>query len=213
MTASSANTTVLLTGFGPFPGTRENVSGPFVHKLAREIENCFSDTTVLEQILPTEWEAGPQILNTIMQRHLPDVCLHFGVSDRAEGFVIESQAYNVCENSEDANGRLPVDNCISQTGPEKQNATFPSDRIVARLKRHHFPVELSTDPGRYLCNTVLYHSLAFDAAGKPSACSGFVHLPTTFSPADNKNGFTFERAIAGGVEIVLECLETKPGQR
>ncbi len=206
-----AETIVLLTAFGPFPGVPENASSVLVPQLADAARRQFYDAEIVTQILPTVWTKAAGLLEDVLQQKTPDICLHFGVSDRANGFVIETRAYNTCELTEDATGRLPPWPTLTSSGPAEHNSTFPASDIVTALTALGATATASTDPGRYLCNAVLYHSLQFDADLNLPACTGFVHIPTAFATNETGGEFTFDKALSGALEILATCLaKTNP---
>jgi pyroglutamyl-peptidase len=203
--------TILLTGFGPFPGVPDNASAVLVPKLAHLIARRFRSHRVVARILPTEWEASSHRLASHYQREQPCLGLHFGVSDRATGFVIETLARNVRDPMPDATGALPTAPCIAKNGPDGIETRLPAGEIVARLSGLGFPARLSNDAGTYLCNATLYQALMLAMSGHTSAAVGFVHIPVSLErrgangPAPDR-GLDWEGALLGGLEIVRVCL-------
>lgn len=178
--------TVLLTGFGPFPGVPMNASATLAHEMAAHAPRRLpraADFAFHAETLPTEWDAGPARLAELHDRLEPAVVLHFGVSERAAGFVIETRGENACLDALDAAGRPPPHTLLSHSGPDARAATIPALPIVDRLRGEGFTAHASTDAGRYLCNAVLYRSLEWAAARSNSAHAvpapriGFVHIP------------------------------------
>lgn len=177
---------VLITGFGPFPGVPKNASAAMAQDLARIAPTRIpkaAGNTFHAATLRTEWGAGPDQLFELLDRHQPALALHFGVSERAAGFVIETRGENACQPAEDAAGNAPPSDVLSATGPQFRAVTLPVAGIVHRLRSAGFPAETSDDAGRYLCNAILYHSLAWaerrattgQAVSRPLV--GFIHLP------------------------------------
>ncbi len=150
----------LLTGFGPFPGAPRNASSMLIEALARAAPRRLPGFAVHAETLPTEWHAGPQLLATLLERLEPAVVLHFGVSHRARGFVVETRARNLRHDMVDACGEAPESPCVVSEGPAELPAMLPTGLIFERLRRKGLPVQLSRDAGGYLCNAILYHSLA-----------------------------------------------------
>lgn len=203
--------TILLTGFGPFPGVPENASSILVPKLAHLVARRFRGHRVIARILPTEWEAAPERLRACYTREKPCIGLHFGVSERATGFVIETLARNVRDALPDAAGAIPPAACIIEKGPERLIATVPADEIVARLGALGLPVRLSTDAGAYLCNAALYTALRLATEGRVPPSVGFIHIPSMLerrgaAAAVRKGHLDWEGALAGGLEIIRACL-------
>src|SRR5262245_7403050 len=97
---------ILLTGFGPFPGVPQNATSVLVPRLAEAARAELPGLDVAWDILATEWLAGTERLVAVLDERQPALALHFGVSERAQGFVIERQARNVCAPMADACGAL-----------------------------------------------------------------------------------------------------------
>jgi len=203
--------TILLTGFGPFPGVPENASAILVPKLAHLVARRFRAHRVVARILPTEWDAVPERLASHYSREKPCLGLHFGVSERATGFVIETLARNVRGALPDAAGAMPRASCIVEKGPDSLTANLPAEEIVARLGALGIPACLSNDAGAYLCNTTLYTALALATGGRAAPAIGFVHIPVSLErrgaegPARGRR-LDWEGALAGGLEIIRACL-------
>ncbi|MCL4765136.1 MAG: pyroglutamyl-peptidase I [Hyphomicrobiaceae bacterium] len=205
---------ILLTGFGPFPGVQENASAALVPELASQARKLFPGHHVEAAVLPTEWRAGPAAAAALIGELMPVAALHFGVSGKARGFVVESRGHNHARPICDAAGRLPSSDRLSPEGPDILAASVPAARIVERLRRRALPASLSRDAGGYLCNAVLYGSLErARQASRPMRC-GFVHLPATLglASAPFRAGVRLDwpQAIEGGLEIVAAALGRPP---
>jgi pyroglutamyl-peptidase len=205
---------VLLTGFGPFPGHPSNVSGLLAERLASAAANEFVGCNIRSATLPTEWQAGPRRLEQLLGELQPAIAIHLGISRRARGFVIETQARNAVVPNCDAIGSLPAAACLLGEGPDVLATTWPAGRIVARLRRRGLPAVLSHDAGRYLCNAILYHSLAaLPSANRALPRRGFVHIPPSLGETGHRGRMGWEEAIDGGLEIVAACLGRSRSRR
>ncbi len=191
----------MLTGFGPFPGITENISAQFAQALAERAGRRLPKKCIVARVIPTEWASAPQHLASLFKRHNPILVLHFGVSQRAKGFCMETIARNVQSEFHDAAGLLPDAGTISDDGPLTLSVPLPAAAICARLERLNVPVRLSKDAGSYLCNHVLYRSLQWAGRQKKPALAGFVHMPATLAAP-----FDFETALKGGIEIIRASL-------
>ncbi|HEY7086008.1 MAG TPA: hypothetical protein VH519_14455 [Hyphomicrobiaceae bacterium] len=209
-----ARTSVLITGFGPFPGVPSNATMQLLPQLARVAPRSFPDVRFAFEVLPTEWSAGPRRLQALLAEVAPDLAVHFGVSSRARGFEIEQRARNACAVTPDASGALPSAAAVSELGPEYLPASLPVRHVVARLRRLGIAAFVSRDAGTYLCNAALYQSLASakDAA-KADRRVGFVHIPAALArPGGANRGrsgaclLTWQQALDGALEIVATCL-------
>jgi len=192
---------VLLTGFGSFPGVPVNATAQLVPRLAEAAAAAFPDTAITFDILPVTWHGGPQASAALIDACDPDVIVHFGVSERATGFVIETLARNGCHISIDAGGALPPLELIDPDAPAGLRATLPCETILRRLEDDGLPASLSEDAGQYLCNAVLFHSLL---RVKEGVKVGFIHLPVTLG--EPGAALTMEQALRGGLRILEACL-------
>lgn len=179
---------ILLTAFGMFPGVPVNATAVLVPRLARRLRREFAaaaghDTglapvSVHTVTLPTEWRRGPDRAEAAVRRLRPDLVLHFGVSQRATGFVLETCARSACHRVADACGALPEEPLLGK--PATLKSSLPMSPLRARLTAAGLPVTTSDDAGGYLCNAVLYRTLGLPPGVRPTAV-GFVHIPTSLA--------------------------------
>lgn len=206
--------TIVLTGFGPFPGMPENASARLVPKLVQLVERRFTAHRVVGRILPTEWVRAPADLEALYARERPKLALHFGVSERANGFVIETQGKKALRALPDASGAYPP--LDSQTSaPTALAVQLPTREIVERLQALGIAARLSDDAGAYLCNAVLYRSLELALAAKEPVKVGFVHIPHVIAPAGSGGmaSLDFSQALAGGLEVIRAALGRPASRR
>lgn len=156
--------TILLTGFGPFPGVRVNASARLAQLLAKRARRRWTQAHIVSATLPTEWSRGPDRLAGLWRRYTPTIALHFGVTGRAHGLEIETTARNICLDSDDARGARPPASRHDDHGPTTCPSTLAAAEIVSALANAGIPGCLSDDAGTYLCNAILYRSLRHAAA-------------------------------------------------
>ncbi|MCH9807907.1 MAG: pyroglutamyl-peptidase I [Alphaproteobacteria bacterium] len=193
---------VLLTGFGPFPGVPRNATSDLVPAIAAAAHRRYPETEIVDAVLPVTWTGGPGEARRLIGRHQPDIVVHFGVSDRAEGFVIETQAANSCLAAPDADGALPPLELLGSDTGADLFSTLPCQEICTRLCDLGLRVEASSDAGGYLCNAVLFNSLK---CARENMRVGFVHVPTGLE--EGCKGLSMADAVRGGLEIIAVCLE------
>jgi pyroglutamyl-peptidase len=210
----AARPTIVLTGFGPFPGVEVNASAKLVTDLAVAVRVQFPDYDVIGEILPTEWIAAPRRMLQLLDGINPALVLHFGVSQHAQGFELELIGRNMRTSLQDAAGELPPTVEVIPEGPALLAATLPAERIVVRLSRLGLPCQTSDNAGTYLCNTMLYHSLATARTRPPPYPVGFIHVPARLIGADPPSNFVapdcllgWDAAYTGALEIVAACLD------
>jgi pyroglutamyl-peptidase len=205
----SSRCRLLLTGFGPFPGVPRNVSATVAERLGHAVRWRFPSAQVVWSALPTEWHVAPAQVGDLVLDLKPRLALHFGVSDLASGFVIETIARNQAGRM-DAAGLLPTMPFIDPFGPAEMATQLPAARLQARLRKLGLPVRLSRDAGAYLCNAVFYRSVLAQRATARGGRSGFIHLPVIVAEGRSSSSrhapLDIDRALRGGVEIVAACL-------
>ena len=198
---------VLVTGFGPFPGAPENPSARLAEALGAM---AFPGCDLHAEILPTEWEAVAALAPELHARLQPDVMIHFGLCQRAIGFRIERSAYNRIAPRADARAALPTARQIMAQGPERLDTRVPAAKVAAHLSARGVPAASSRSGGRYLCNFLYYHSLAWAAQQQVAPLALFVHIPK----AASHGGPIGEAALLQGaqevVRFVLAFAETQP---
>ena len=214
---TDGRTTVLLTGFGPFPSVPVNATMMLVPRLAEAATTLFPATCFVTAILPTEWTAAPRRVDGLLATHRPDLVVHFGVSSRARGFEIEIRGRNACALAPDATGQIPNGVHIDTTGPSLRPSRLPVAEIVRRLQRRGLPAFQSWNAGAYLCNATLYHVL--EATHETTIESGFVHIPASLAPPGTQAArggplrtspgcpLTWSQTLEGALEIVAACLD------
>lgn len=195
---------VLVTGFGPFPGVPVNMSSALATAIGQQSAASLPDVRVIAETLPTEWRGGIERLDALWLAHRPAVALHFGVSDRATGFVLERVAYNASCDDLDACGEPAPASRHEADGLPLRQAAFDIDHLVRKLARRHVPVSASDDPGRYLCNAVYFRSLA--RADAADALSLFIHIPVSLAaPGEAGPQIDWDAALRGG-QVTLDFL-------
>jgi pyroglutamyl-peptidase len=212
--------TIVLTGFGPYPGIPVNASATLVVRLAKTTRTRFPTHDTVHDVLPSQWEEAPDRLKKLVDPKTVDLVLHFGVAQNARGFQLELVGRNLQSPLPDSAGDLPKSARVIEEGPELLATTLPAERIAARLMRRGLPCATSHNAGTYLCNALLYHSLAAAHGAEDPHLAGFVHIPASLvghgpdamdphpdCPLD------WRTAVLGSVEIIAACLEHRAEQR
>ncbi|EQC41652.1 hypothetical protein SDRG_01610 [Saprolegnia diclina VS20] len=172
---------IIVTGFGQFGKIVENPTTTLAQKLkgnanATEVFVLEVSADGLNEALAPYWaeaEASDE----------PFIFLHMGVSHKGTAINLEQVGYNVADfRIPDMRGWEPAAEPIAPNGPESYSTNLPVEDLAAALGPH---TNVSTDPGRYICNYVYYKSLAVTHA-KANQHALFVHVPefTVVSEAD-----------------------------
>lgn len=163
---------LLVTAFGPFGGRTQNASSLALAGLKRR--HPWLNT----RILPVDSVIAPQRLNQALREVIPDGVILLGEAGGSQTIRLETTAWNELDfRIPDIAGRQPRGETIDVSAPEFLCSTLPFDRIHEHLLETGHPVSYSDDPGRYLCNQILFHGLwKIERCGLP-ALAGFIHLP------------------------------------
>lgn len=164
--------TVLITGFGPFPGMPRNPTAALALRLARLRLPALAGLRREPLILPTEWRAL-DLLKERLAADPPDGVLMLGIAGRRRALNVEIRAMNAARGL-DAAGHRPASR-VSPSGPPVRSLVSRAPALVHALRRARLPAQTSRDAGRYLCNAAYYTALdLLKARGVPVV---FVHLP------------------------------------
>jgi pyroglutamyl-peptidase len=168
--------TVLITGFGRFPGAPFNPSGPLARAVAKRQRPAFADVKRIVHIFETSYAAVDRDLPKLIAQHKPDIVLMFGLAARTPQVRIETRARNARSTLfPDVTGYRPD---AREIVPEKP-ASFghaPFAWLLAASRNSRVRSRLSRDAGRYLCNYVYWRALeAASRSGTPLA--QFIHIP------------------------------------
>ncbi len=206
--------TILLTGFGPFPGVPNNATETLVPRLALATHALFPSHDTIGEILPTKWREAPARLKQLVNTRNVVLTLHFGVAHDVKGFQLELVSRNLQTALQDAAGDMPESVRIIEEGPDLLATTLPADRIAARLLSLGFPCVTSDNAGTYLCNALLYHSLSAARCKPVPRLAGFVHIPASLvghGPSGEEPHpncpLDWRMAVSGALEIVSACLD------
>jgi len=169
--------TVLLTGFGPFPGAPFNPTTALPGQLAARRRPALADVTRIAHAFRTSYAAVERELPALLERVRPDVVLLFGVAPRTKYLRIETRARNArsllfC----DADGRRPGTSAIAPKEPTTRSGQAPHRILLAAVRAKRFPARLSPSAGRYLCNFIYWRALEATRGGRTPLVQ-FIHVP------------------------------------
>ena len=170
--------TILLAGFGPFPGGAANPTGRLVQRLARLQRPALSDVKLLPHVFPTSYRAVDRDLPRLIAQAKPDAVLMFGLSARAPCLRIETRARNaVSALIPDADGHRLFSTSIQPGGPGALSFGAPAARLAVAARRSRVEARISRDAGRYLCNYLSWRAIeTLGRRGGPQFAA-FVHVP------------------------------------
>lgn len=166
------STRILVTAFGPFDGRAHNASSLALAELKMRFP------WLNTRVLPVDSVLAPGRIIKAIRQLRPAAVLMLGEAAGSDAPRLETTAWNLLDFSiPDIAGRQPRATPIRLESPEQLPATLPWDAIHARLLSTGIEIRMSGDPGRYLCNQVMYQTLDFIRRQSLGTRAGFIHLP------------------------------------
>lgn len=156
-------TRTLITGFGPFGENKENPS--------EILCSCFNRD---HAVLDVSYKYVYEFWDALEKEGGYDTIICLGLSAKATRMKLELFARNKVGETKDVHGETWSTDFIVAEGPPCLGSTvMPPDLIfAASALLDARTLELSTNPGDYLCNFLYYLLLA----GHPGQV-GFIHIP------------------------------------
>jgi len=171
-------TTVLITGFGPFPGAPFNPTEGLVRWLGARRRPALADVERITHVFRTSYAAVDEELPRLVARHRPDVLLMFGLAARTPHLRIETRARNaVSALVPDAGGQMLRRNAIAAGAAPALTGRAPFEKLVRAARVARVPAKVSRDAGAYLCNYVYWHGIMASVRNRPVPVVAFVHVP------------------------------------
>ncbi len=168
---------VLITGFGPFPGAPFNPTGALARHLARLRHPALADARRTAHVFPVGYAAVDRGLPRLIAEHRPQVLLMFGLAARTRHVRIETRARNARASFPDATGRRPPGRSIVSGAPHRP-MPIPAVPLLVAARGTRVPVRLSRDAGAYLCNYLCWRALdQMQQSKNAPLVAAFVHVP------------------------------------
>jgi pyroglutamyl-peptidase len=199
-------TTILITGFSPFPGAPANPTAALATRLARAGRR--RGTNCIAHVFATTYAAVDRELPQLIAAHRPDAILMLGLAARRRHVSIEVLARNrMSVRFPDAGGVVPSRAAIAAGASAAMRGRAEFSRLLAAARATGVKTLLSRDAGTYLCNYVYWRALEAAAAPAGPRRAVFVHVPG-LSPNARRRGsarrprFTFAQFLRVGAAIL-----------
>ena len=168
--------TILITGFGRFPGAPFNPSGLMATCLVHRRRPGFAATRRIAHVFATRYDAVDRELSALLKQEKPDIVVMFGVATRSHRVRIEERARNRIAMFPDAGGHRPVTRTIAPHRDAQRNP-LPVTRLVKAARTAGVVAAPSRNAGAYLCNYVYWRALEAAAGPDGPGLVVFVHVP------------------------------------
>src|SRR5262245_44423995 len=140
--------TVLITGFGPFPGAPFNPTDGLVRRLGARRRPALAEVARVAHVFRTSYAAVDDELPQLVARHRPDVLLMFGLAARTPHLRIETRARNaVSALVPDAGGLMLRRTAIAAGGAAALIGRAPFQKLLRAGRGARVPTRLSCDAG------------------------------------------------------------------
>jgi pyroglutamyl-peptidase len=168
--------TILITGFGRFPGAPVNPSGLMATRLVRHRRPAFAATRRIAHVFATRYDAVDRELPALLAREKPDIVVMFGVATRSRRVRVEQRARNRIALLPDAGGHRPATRTIAPHRGALRNP-LQITRLVGAARTAGVDAAPSRNAGTYLCNYVYWRALEAATAPDGPGLVIFVHVP------------------------------------
>jgi pyroglutamyl-peptidase len=213
--------TILITGFGPFPGAPVNPTTALIARLARRRHATAAPVRCIGHVFATRYAAVDQELPALIAQHRPDAIVMFGLAARRAHVSIETRARNrISVVFPDAGGGVARRAVIDESAPADRRGRAPMRRLLAAAKGAGIDARLSRDAGRYVCNYIYWRALESAARAGGPRLAVFVHVPEVCRPksrtsdprrARARRGYTLPVLVRAG-EAILRAVIAAAGQ-
>jgi pyroglutamyl-peptidase len=198
--------TILITGFGPFPGAPYNPTQALAMRLATAKRPSLR---LVGHVFATRYDAVDRELPVLVERHRPDALLMFGLHGRARTLRIETLARNALARRADGAGTIPATRRIDTGREDHMRMATPALRLVHAARRAGVAAVLSRDAGAYLCNYLCWRATALVSRKCGPRLAAFVHVPPVARGANWRgmpSAAVLERAGAAMLGELIQCL-------
>ena len=203
------STTVLITGFGPFPGAPFNPTQPLARELARRRHPAFANVRRVAHVFPVSYAAIDRELPALLKREQPDALVMFGLATRTRHLRVETRARNaLAPTLPDVGGHRPMAMPITPGNSATLPLPAPAARLLQAARTAGMPSALSRDAGRYLCNYLCWRAAEAARTGMPRLVA-FIHVPIVASARGQprwRPSLTLDDLTRAGEAIVREAV-------
>ncbi len=164
---------ILLTGFEPFGGEEINPSWMAVKSIA----DTLASDDIFPLLLPVEYYKSVDAAINAVNVFGPDVILSVGQAGGRTCVNFENVAVNIADSDTPDNAGVIIHTVNRINGPDRLYSTLPLAEMAEAVNKRGFPVKISQNAGRFVCNHVFYGILNYISDHKLDIKAGFAHVP------------------------------------
>ncbi len=200
---SSINeTTILVTGFGPFAQYDINPSQLIAEKLN---EQEINGKKIIGIKVPVDFDESIAVVTQAVDDFNPEIIICIGLEASTRVIHVEKIGINLKRLTSD-NWPRYIFRKVDPDGPLFYISTLPTRDIVEEIRKTGIPAFQSCFGGTYICNTLHYCVLNYLEQNKSSIMAGFIHVPLLLSQNQNR-GMELDnliKAIKIAITVSLE---------
>ena len=153
--------TLLITGFGPFPGVKVNPSETLARCVAGLKTWQLLGWNAEAMAFPTGYDiVSLKIDEKAAERPAPAFVVMLGVAAREKELRVELRAKNrVSTTHRDATSAKPRSTCLAPGAETTRFGRYPGLAVLRALHMAGVQARLSRDTGRYVCNAAYWRML------------------------------------------------------
>src|ERR1700761_3380347 len=207
----SEKISLLVTGFGPFPGAPFNPTQPLVARLLRLRRPALDDVQLLGHIFPVTYQAVDRELPELLAKSRPQALLMFGLATRTAHVRIETRARNaVTTRWPDADRTRARKGSISGSADAMMFGPHTA-KLLRAADGTGIDARASRDAGSYLCNYLSWRALEVTDTDTGPRLAAFVHVPLLArdSVSQRKGAthrITLDELVDAGEPVLLEMV-------
>ncbi|MDI4237167.1 pyroglutamyl-peptidase I [Bradyrhizobium sp. Arg237L] len=207
----SEKLSVLVTGFGPFPGAPFNPTMPLVKRLTQLRRPAFDDVKLTSHIFRVTYDTVDRELPELIARVRPRVLLMFGLASRTAHLRIETRARNAVTTLVADAGRRRARKGSIVDGTDPTMFGPHTAKLLRAALATGVDARASRDAGSYLCNYLSWR--AIEAVDKTDGLqlAAFVHVPLIprhgTSLRKGTERITLEDLVDAGEALLMEMVK------
>jgi pyroglutamyl-peptidase len=202
---------ILITGFGPFPGAPYNPTMPLVKRLTALRRPAFDDVRIASHMFHVTYATVDRELPELLARHRPQALLMFGLAGRTAHVRVETRARNAvttlfpdADRHRSRKGSIVGDAGARMFGPH-------TEKLLRAACGTGIDARLSRDAGSYLCNYLSWRAIEAVDKGDGLRLASFVHIPLLArddtSRAKGFSRITLDQLVDAGEAMLLEMVK------